>query len=87
MTVRRARGAILRLVRRRPLAVTVGAALVAPAVWLEFSGRSGAWWLEGLGLIAGATGVALIWSGISGVKPDWVDTTVSAETAEHAEKH
>ena len=51
MTVRRARGAILRLVRRRPLAVTVGAALVAPAAWLEFSGRSGAWWLDGLGLV------------------------------------
>ena len=51
MAVRRARGAILRLVRRRPLAVAVGAALVAPAAWLEFSGRSGAWWLDGLGLV------------------------------------
>jgi hypothetical protein len=74
MNVRRARGAILRLVRRRPLAVTVGAALVAPAAWLEFSGRSGAWWIDGLGLIAGATGAALLWTGLMGARPDWIDT-------------
>ena len=73
MTVRRARGAILRLARRRPLAVTVGTALMTPAVWLEFSGRSGAWWLEGLSLILGATGAALLWTGLMGARPDWVD--------------
>jgi hypothetical protein len=73
MNVRRARGAILRLVRRRPLAVTVGAALLAPAAWLEFSGRSGAWWIDGLGLIAGATGAALLWTGLMGARPDWID--------------
>jgi hypothetical protein len=50
-----------------------GAALVAPAVWLESTGRSGVWWLDGLGLIAGATGAALIWAGITGPKPDWID--------------
>lgn len=79
MTVRRARGAIVRLVRRRPLAVAAGAALAAPAVWLEFSGRSGAWWLDGLVLVAGATGVALLWAGLTGPKPDWIEGTENSE--------
>ena len=75
MAVRRVRGVLLRLVRRRPLAIAVGVALVAPAAWLEFSGGSGAWWLEGLGLVVGATGVALLWTGLTGARPDWVDTS------------
>jgi len=74
MAVRRVRGVLLRLVRRRPLALAVGVTLAAPAAWLEFSSRSGAWWLDGLALVAGATGVALIWTGLSGPRPDWVDT-------------
>jgi len=73
MALRRARGAILRIVRRRPLAIAVGAALAGPAVWLEFSGRSGTWWLDGLGLVVGATGVALLWAGLTGARPDWVE--------------
>jgi len=85
MTVRRARGVILRLVRRRPLAVAVGVAMAAPAFWLELSGGSGAWWVEGLGLVLLATGAALIWAGITGPKPDWIDATVNAELAEHTE--
>jgi len=72
MAVRRARGVILRIVRRRPLAIALGAALAAPAAWLELTG-SGAWWLDGLGLIVGATGVALLWTGVMGTRPDWVD--------------
>ena len=73
MTVRRARGVILRLVRRRFLAIGVGAAMAVPAAWLEFSGQFGAWWIEGLSLVLGATGIALLWTGISGVTPDWRD--------------
>jgi hypothetical protein len=73
MALRRARGMILRVVRRRPLAIAVGAALAAPAAWLEFRG-SGAWWLDGLGLLLGATGAALIWTGLTGPRPDWVDS-------------
>ena len=69
----RARGALLRLVRRRPIAVVVGVALAGPAAWLEFSGRYGAWWVDGLSLILAATGLALIWSGVFGVTPDWID--------------
>jgi hypothetical protein len=74
MAVRRVRGAVLRLVRRRPLAIAVGVALALPAVWLEFSGGPGTWWLDGLGLLLGATGAALIWTGLTGPRPDWVDT-------------
>ena len=74
MALRRARGMILRIVRRRPLAIAVGAALAGPAAWLEFSGGSGAWWVDGLSLIVGATGIALLWTGLTGTRPDWVDT-------------
>ncbi len=72
--LRRVRGVVLRLVRRRPLAILVGALLAAPAAWIEFSGRYGAWWIDGLALIVLATGVAVLWTGLTGVAPDWVDT-------------
>ena len=87
MALRRARGAILRIVRRRRLAIAVGVALALPAAGLEFSGGSNLWWLDGLSLLGAATGAALIWMGITGPRPDWVDSTINAETAEHAEKH
>ena len=73
MLLRRARGALLRLVRRRSLAIAVGAALVAPAWWLKYGSGMGAWWTEGLGLLLAATGAALIWTGLAGAGPDWVD--------------
>jgi hypothetical protein len=74
MAVRRVRGVFLRLVRRRPLAIAVGVLLAAPAAWLEFGGGSGGvWWLDGLGLVLGATGAALIWAGLTGPRPDWID--------------
>ena len=77
MAVRRARGVILRVVRRRPIAIAIGTALAAPAAWLEWSGRYGAWWVEGMSLLLGATGAALIWTGITGLKPDWADDSDS----------
>jgi hypothetical protein len=64
---------ILRLVRRRPVAILVGLALAVPAAWIEFGGRDRAWWLEGLALVAGATGLAIFWTGLTGARPDWVD--------------
>ena len=73
VTPRRVRGAVLRLVRRRTLSAVLGFALAAPAAWVQFSGRFGVWWLEGLSLVAGATGLALIWTGIAGLGPDWID--------------
>jgi hypothetical protein len=71
MAVRRARGALLRLVRRRSVAFVVGVALAVPAVWLEF--HSDRWWVDGVSLILAATGAALIWTAVAGLKPDWVD--------------
>jgi len=70
--VRRTRGALLRLARRRLVAIVAGLALVAPAVWIHLRGTS-LWWAEGLSLVLGATGAALVWTGLVGLKPDWVD--------------
>jgi hypothetical protein len=70
MALRRARGSLLRLVRRRPLAMAIGLALAVPAGWIEFSGRAGAWWIEGLALIVLATGLAIFWTGMTGPSPD-----------------
>ena len=64
---------LLRLVRQRRAAIAVGVALAAPAVWLEFGSHVDAWWIDGLSLILLATGLALIWTGLTGVSPDWVD--------------
>ena len=73
MALGRARGVLLRLVRRRRLAMAVGFALVLPAAWVEFSSRYEAGWLQGLALVVGATGLAILWTGITGPNPDWVD--------------
>lgn len=75
MALRRARGALLRLVRRRRVALAAGVLLVAPAAWMAFSGRFDAWWVEGLSLVLGATGIAIFWTGLTGVPPDWIDET------------
>jgi len=74
--LRRARGFMLRFVRRRTLAAVVGLALVAPAAWVEFAARLSddvAWWASGVALVVGATGLAILWTAIVGVAPDWVD--------------
>jgi len=71
--VRRTRGALLRVARRRGPAIVVGAALAGPAAWVEFSGARVEWWIQGAALIAGAVGIALLWTGLVGVKPDWID--------------
>jgi hypothetical protein len=71
--LRRARGVLLRLARRRSAALIAGALLVLPAAWIEWSGRVAAWWVEGLGLVLGATGVAFLWVGMTGERPDWID--------------
>ena len=73
MALGRARGMMLRFVRRRRLAMAVGLALAVPAGWVELSGRAGVWWIEGLALVIGATGVAIFWTGLTGGSPDWVE--------------
>ena len=72
MALRRARGALLRLVRRRAPAIVVGVLLIVPAAWMQLRG-SGAWWQDGLSLVLGATGAAVLWTGIAGDRPDWID--------------
>ena len=71
--MRRVRGALLRLVRRRWLSMLIGAALAIPSAWVEFGGVHTSWWIEGLSLIVCATGLALFWTGLTGPSPDWVE--------------
>jgi hypothetical protein len=71
--VQRARGALLRLVRRRVAATVAGAALIVPAAWIEFASRDFPAWSQGIALVAGAVGAALVWTGIAGLTPDWID--------------
>jgi len=73
MTLRRIRGFVLRIVRRRALAIAVGLALALPSAWVELSGRYSAWWVDGLALVLGATGLAILWTGLTGAAPDWID--------------
>ena len=51
----------------------LGLALAAPAAWLELGGGYDRWWVEGLSLVFLATGLALIWTGLTGAGPDWID--------------
>jgi hypothetical protein len=69
----RIRGGVLRLVRHRGAAIIIGLVLAVPSAWIQFSGRAEVWWLQGISLVAGATGVALLWAGIVGLGPDWID--------------
>ena len=64
---------LLRFVRRRVSAIVVGVALVVPAAWMELGARIDAWWLEGVALVLGATGMAILWTGLTGAAADWVD--------------
>lgn len=69
---RRLRGVLLRLVLNRPLAIAVGALIASPGALLmlwDYAWESGV--TDGLALIAIATGVALMWAGITGRHPDW----------------
>ena len=71
---KRARGWLLRVVLKRPVAIALGVALVAPSAWLLMQDLP---WetplTDGLGLIFGATGVAFLAAGIGGRRPDWID--------------
>jgi len=74
MFLKRLRGSLLRFVLKRPAAITLGLVLTAPAVWLlvqDFPWESPV--TDGLGLIAGATGVAFLLAGIGGRRPDWIE--------------
>lgn len=64
---------MLRLVKRRMASCLIGLVLAAPGAWMEWQGTNVAWWAEGLGLVVGATGIALFWTGLTGVSPDWIE--------------
>ena len=51
----------------------IGLVLVVPSAWIEFSGRPMPWWAGGIALVAGATGAALLWTGLFGATPDWIE--------------
>jgi len=75
MTVgKRARGWLLRVVLKRPVAIALGVAFVTPSVWLLLQDLP---WetpvTDGFGLVIGATGVAFLLAGIGGRRPDWIE--------------
>ncbi|HEY7288881.1 MAG TPA: hypothetical protein VH583_03515 [Vicinamibacterales bacterium] len=72
--LRRVRGLLLRFVRRRAAAVAAGLVLVIPSAWFEFGPGSDTWWVSGAALVCGASGLALIAIGLTGVSPDFIDT-------------
>ena len=53
--------------------MALGLALAVPAGWVEFRTADIAWWVEGLALVIFATGLALFWTGLTGLSPDWVE--------------
>ena len=53
--------------------MVLGLLLILPSAYIQFGSGFDAWWLEGLSLVAGATGLALFWTGLTGASPDWVD--------------
>jgi hypothetical protein len=71
-SIKRVRGRLLRLALNRSVAVGLGCSLLLPALWLLVEDLP---WenstTDGLGLIAGATGAALLFQGIGGRRPDW----------------
>ena len=74
MYLKRARGAVLRLVLKRPAAITLGIVLIAPAAWLmavDLPWETPA--TDGISMIVGATGVACLLAGLGGRRPDWID--------------
>jgi hypothetical protein len=65
---------VLRLVRERTSAIAAGAVLLVPSLALlagDYPWES--WVTDGAGLVLGATGVALVFAGVAGRRPDWVD--------------
>ena len=72
--LRRARGTLLRLAQSRAAAGVVGTVLVSSAVGLFMVDLSWESWVsDGLGLVLGGTGVALVMTAISGRRPDWIE--------------
>jgi hypothetical protein len=74
MYLKRLRGSVLRFALKRPAAISLGLILLLPSAWLlmqDLPWESPA--TDGIGLILGATGVALLLAGIGGRRPDWIE--------------
>lgn len=70
--VRRLRGALLRLAFNRRKAFVSGLLCVGVSGWLMATEAAWESWVsDGIGLIAGSTGVALVIFALSGRRPDW----------------
>ena len=66
---------LLRLVLNRSAAVAAGVALATPGAVLllrDFPWESGA--TDGLALVLLATGIALVWAGLTGRREDWIES-------------
>ena len=74
MSLKRLRGSLLRFLLKRPAAIALGLVLTLPAAWLLVEDLP---WespvTDGLALIVGATGVAFLFAGIGGRRPDWIE--------------
>ncbi len=76
----RLRGIVLRLALDRKAAGAAGGALVMPAGvlwWGDYPWET--WWTDGLGLVLGATGMALVVMALGGRQPDWIDPEGAGE--------
>ncbi|MCH7746510.1 MAG: hypothetical protein IH939_00295 [Acidobacteria bacterium] len=72
--MRRTRGMLLRLAMRRTPALVAGLVLLVPATVIAVGDYGWESWLtDGLGLIGGATGAALVVTGLTGRRADWID--------------
>ena len=72
MRARRLRGYLIRLVLNRPVAIAVGLAVAAPGALVmlrDYEWESGP--TDGLALLLVATGIALVWAGVTGRRADW----------------
>tara|TARA_B100001123_G_scaffold450362_1_gene620659 strand:+ start:1096 stop:1323 length:228 start_codon:yes stop_codon:yes gene_type:complete len=72
--IRRLRGVLLRFTQRRLLATMSGIVIAAPGIILlffDYIWETGV--TDGLALIVLATGLSLVFIGLMGRQPDWVD--------------
>jgi len=72
--LRRARGALLRLAQARVAGAVAGVVLLLfSAGLLTFDFQWESWVSDGLGLVLGGTGAALLTTAITGRRPDWIE--------------